>query len=209
MCGRFANWSDKNKILEHYELKNAPDYYTGYNVVPSYDIPIIRLNPGKELANCHWGLIPHWVKDMKLQPANARADGVAKKPFFRDSFKNRRCLISMNGYYEWSELNGPKQPYFIHLHENKLFSIAGIWSRWDTPDKSIESCALITTEPNRYLSRIHDRMPVIIKPADYDQWLDKGGEEMLKPWEGDIEAYPVSTRVNSPKNQGPDLIQPL
>jgi len=209
MCGRFSVSSDKNSILQHYGLQDGPDTYTGYNVVPSYDIPVIRLNPSKELANCHWGLIPHWAKDTKLQPANARADGVASKPFFRDSFKHRRCLIPVNGYYEWSEQNGPKQPYFIHIDDSELFSLAGIWSRWDSPDKTIESCAIITTEPNSYLAKIHDRMPVIIRPEEYDAWLNEGGEAMLKPYTGNMKAYPVSARVNNPKNQGPELIQPL
>jgi putative SOS response-associated peptidase YedK len=154
-------------------------------------------------------LIPHWAKDTKLQPANARSDGVATKPYFRDSFKNRRCLIPVNGYYEWSEVGGKKQPYFIHMPGNELFSLAGIWSRWDSPDKTIESCAIITTDPNSYLTNIHDRMPVIIRQEDYGVWLEKGGIEMLKPYTGEIDAYPVSTRVNSPKNQGPNLIQPL
>jgi putative SOS response-associated peptidase YedK len=209
MCGRFSLWADKNKIVEHYDLKSGPDTYTGYNVTPSYDIPVIRLHNGRELANCHWGLIPHWAKDTKLQPANARADGVATKPYFRDSFRYRRCLIPVNGYYEWSEVGGKKQPYFIHMENNKLFSLAGIWSRWESPDKTIESCAIITTEPNSYLAKIHDRMPLIIRPADYDRWLEQGGMDMLTPYTGEMEAYPVSTRVNSPKNQGPDLIQPI
>jgi len=117
--------------------------------------------------------------------------------------------VQFNRYYEWSELNGPKQPYFIHMDDNELFSLAGIWSRWDSPDKTIESCAIITTEPNSYLAKIHDRMPVIIRPEEYDAWLYEGGEAMLKPYTGNMEAYPVTTRVNSPKNQGSELIQPI
>jgi len=209
MCGRFSLWSDKNKILDHYGLQDGPETYTGYNVVPSYDIPVIRNNPERQLANCHWGLIPTWAKDTKLQPVNARADGVATKPFFRDSFKSRRCLIPVNGYYEWSESGGKKQPYFIHLDNNELFSLAGIWSRWDSPEKTIESCAIITTDPNSYISHLHDRMPVIIRPEDYDVWLGKGGIEMLQPYSEKIDAYPVSTLVNNPRNQGPELIHAI
>jgi putative SOS response-associated peptidase YedK len=209
MCGRFAFWSDKNNILDHYELEDTSEYYTGYNVTPSYEIAVIRNQDSKELANCHWGLIPHWAKDTKIKPVNTRSDGVATKPFFRDSFKKRRCLIPANGYYEWSVSNGKKQPYFIHLEDSKLFSFAGIWSSWDTPEKTIESCAIITTNSNQYLSKVHDRMPVIISSNEYDTWLDKGGEEMLKPYTGMMQAYPISNRVNSPKSQGPELIQPL
>lgn len=211
MCGRFAFWNDKNTIVQHYQLNDAPAFYTGYNVVPSYDIAVIRKgnDGGRELANCHWGLIPHWAKDTKLQPANARADGVSKKPFFRDAFRHRRCLIPANGYYEWSEANGRKQPWFIRLKDSELLSFAGIWSRRESPDNIIESCALITTEPNPYLAKIHDRMPVIIPPDRYDEWLDTGGESMLLPYTGTMEAWPVSTAVNSPKNQGPELIRPI
>jgi putative SOS response-associated peptidase YedK len=209
MCGRFAFWNDKNRILEHYGLEDAPDFKTGYNITPSYNIPVIRHRDSKELANCHWGLIPHWAKDTKLKPINARSDGVATKPFFRDSFKHRRCLIPTNGYYEWRVENGKKQPWFIHVKDSELFSFAGIWSRWETPEKSIESCAIITTEANRYLSRVHDRMPVIISTDKYDNWLDKGGEEMLGPYQGEMEAWPVSTQVNNPRHQGEKLIQPL
>jgi len=205
MCGRFSIWSDKNKILEHYGLKDGPNV----NIPPSVDISAVRVQNEKELVNLHWGLIPHWARDNKLQPINARADSVAKKPFFRDSFRHRRCLIPTNGYYEWTELTGKKQPYFIHLKDIELFSFAGIWSRWDSPEQAIESCAIITTDANKHLSIVHDRMPVIIDPDDYDQWLNEGGEEMLKPYAGTMEAYPVSTQVNSPKNQGAELINRL
>ncbi len=211
MCGRFAFWNDKNTIVQHYQLNDAASFYTGYNIVPSYTIAIIRKhNDGsRELANTHWGLIPQWAKDTKLKPANARAEGVASKPWFRDAFRNRRCLIPANGYYEWSELNGPRQPWFIRLKDKELFSFAGIWSRRETPDSIIESCALITTEPNPYLVKIHDRMPVILSPDRYDEWLDRGGEAMLQPYAGEMEAWTVSTLVNNPKHQGPELISPI
>jgi putative SOS response-associated peptidase YedK len=207
MCGRFASWNDKNKLLQHYDLTLAPDVHTRYNIVPSYDIPVVRHHPGKELVLCHWGLIPHWARDTKLQPANARAEGVATKPFFRDAFKNRRCLIPANGYYEWSTSHGRKRPYFIHVKDAELFSFAGIWSSWDSPEKTINSCAIITTAANPYLANIHDRMPVIISPRDYDRWLGQGGEQMLVPYPGEMEAWPISTRVNSPKHDDPALIQ--
>jgi putative SOS response-associated peptidase YedK len=95
------------------------------------------------------------------------------------------------------------------VKDSELFSFAGIWSSWDTPEKTIESCAIITTDANQYLSKVHDRMPVIISPNEYDTWLNEGGEEMLKPYQGEMEAWPISNRVNSPKSQGAELIQPL
>ncbi|MEX2352556.1 MAG: SOS response-associated peptidase [Gammaproteobacteria bacterium] len=207
MCGRFSLWSDKNKILGHYGLSDAPDFTSSYNIPPSFDIPIVRDREGRELVNVHWGFIPHWAKDKKLQPINARADTVAKKPMFRDAFKHRRCLIPANGYFEWKVENGRKQPYFIKVKDAELFSFAGIWSHWDSPDKTIESCAIITTDANPDTAKIHDRMPVIINPEDYDLWLTEGGEDLLRPYPGKMDAWLVSTRVNSPKNQGLDLIQ--
>jgi len=215
MCGRFTFTSSKSTVQTHYGLSEAPDLPTSYNIPPSFNIPIVRNNHGKEIALCHWGFIPHWAKDKKLQPANARADTVAKKPMFRDAFKNRRCLIPANGYYEWQVQDGRKQPYFIRpkkadmFAENDLFSIAGIWSQWDSPEGTIESCALITTDANPDIQDIHDRMPVIIDPDDYDKWLKSGGEEMLRPYGGFMEFWPVSTKVNSPRNQGLELIQPV
>lgn len=209
MCGRFASWSDKNKILEHFGLPNAPDFHTGYNITPSSSIPVIRIREDKELANSHWGLIPHWAKDTKLQPINARAETLTAKPFFRDCFKHRRCLIPANGYYEWKGTKGSKQPYFIKVKDAELFAFAGLWDRWDGPDKSLDSCTIITTTANKVASTVHNRMPVIIEPANYDQWLEEGGESLLVPYPGTIELYPVSNRVNSPKNQGPELIQPV
>lgn len=104
---------------------------------------------------------------------------------------------------------GKKQPYFIQLDDNELFSLAGIWSRWVSPDKTIESCAIITTAPNSYLAHLHDRMPVIIRPGDYDAWLEKGGFEMLQSYPGKMNAYPVSTLVNNPRNQGAELIHAI
>ena len=207
MCGRFAFWNDKNNILEHYELEDAPDYYTGYNITPSYNIPVIRNQEGKELINCHWGLVPHWAKDTKLQPINARADSIGKKPFFRDSFKKRRCLIPVNGYYEWKKIDNHKQPYFIRLNDVELFSFAGIWDSWENPHGTIDSCAIITTDANPFTATIHNRMPVIIAPEEYDAWLTEGCETLLKPYAGEMASWPVSTQVNNPRHQGEDLIQ--
>jgi len=214
MCGRFTFTSSKSTVQAHYGLLEAPDMPTSYNIHPSFNISIVRRNHGKELALCHWGLIPHWAKDKKLRPINARADTIAKKPMFRDSFKNRRCLIPANGYYEWKVENGKKQPYYIRVKkddlfagDDDLFSFAGIWSSWQSPDEQIESCAIITTEANPDIEHIHDRMPVIIHPDNYDRWLKQGGEDLLTPYVGFMESWKVSTKVNIPKNQGAELIE--
>jgi putative SOS response-associated peptidase YedK len=206
MCGRFANWADKNRILKHYDLLDGPETRTGYNICPSQDIPIVRRVEGRnELVNAHWGFIPHWAKDKKLQPANTRSDSVATKPFFRDAFRHRRCLIPVTGFYEWQQTAAGKQPYFIKLQDQEIFSFAGIWSHW----QDMDTAALITCGANALMAPIHDRMPVIIKPKDYDIWLAAGGAGFLQPYDGAMEAWPVSTRVNTPRNQGEVLIRPL
>ena len=209
MCGRFALWSDRNRLISHYGLSGAPEYGAAYNIAPSSHIPVIRLHPGKELALCHWGFVPHWARDAKLKPINAKAETIAEKPFFRDAFRQRRCLVPANGYYEWKAVNGRKQPYFIRLKETELFSFAGIWSSRQGPDGAIESCAIITTSAHEALAGIHHRMPVIIEPEDHAAWLHEGGKTLLKPYPGDMEACRVSGQVNNPLNQGEALVQPL
>ena len=209
MCGRFALWNDKDRISTHYGLSDVPAVSTGYNIAPSSYIPVVRSHGGRELASCHWGLIPHWAKDTRLKPINARAESITEKPYFRDAFKQRRCLIPANGYYEWQVMSGRKQPWFIRLTDTDLFSFAGLWSNWQSPDKTVESCAIITTAATSYLAGIHNRMPAIIAPDDYATWLHEGSEKLLKPYAGDITAYPVSNQVNNPRHQGEALIQPL
>ena len=139
MCGRFVLSSEKDQVADHYALAEAPAFTGGYNIAPSSHIPVIRKHRGRELALCHWGFIPHWAKDTKLKPINAKAESISEKPYFRDAFKLRRCLIPANGYYEWRVENGRKQPYFIHTTNSTLFSLAGIWSYWQGPDTIIES----------------------------------------------------------------------
>ena len=209
MCGRFVLSSDADRLADHYGLDTVPVFGGGYNVAPSAQVPVVRLGPDKEAALCHWGFIPHWVKEPVLKPINARAETLAGKPYFRDAFRRRRCLVPANGYYEWRAENGRKQPYFIRMASADVFSFAGLWSSWQGPDGPVESCVIITTSAREELADIHDRMPVIIGPDNYDAWLDAGGQDLLKPCVGEMEAVPVSRRVNSPRNQGESLIQPL
>ena len=147
---------------------------------------------------------------------NARAETVAEKPAFRAAYRHRRCLVLADGFYEWQKQNGTKQPFFIHLRDGRPFAFAGLWEHWQGHDGSeIESCTLLTTEPNDLLRPLHNRMPVIINPADYSMWLDPGDNpldalHLLRPYppEG-MQAYAVSTAVNNPRNESPVNIQPL
>ncbi|MDX1519483.1 MAG: SOS response-associated peptidase [Gammaproteobacteria bacterium] len=208
MCGRFSILNDEASLAEHFALIDSCQFRTSYNVTPSSEIPIVRLSEtNRKMTTAHWGFVPHWAKDDKFKPINARAETVASKPFFRGAFKKKRCLIPASGFYEWQGAKGEKQPYYIKPAGSDLFAFAGLWDHWDSPDKSFDSCTIITTTANKTMAPIHSRMPVIIDPGDYDDWLAKGNRELLKPYEGAMEAWPVSKSVNSPKHDGPELIE--
>jgi putative SOS response-associated peptidase YedK len=210
MCGRYAFWSDRNQVLKHFGLENAPLFSHSYNIAPTHAIPVVRLHQGeRELINCHWGLVPHWARDTKIHPINARAESLGEKRFFRDSFRRRRCLIPANGFYEWRGAEGRKQPYFFRLKDAELFAFAGLWDHWDSPEESFDSCTIITTGANKIMKPIHGRMPVILDAGDYDPWLEEGPEELLRPYAGEMIGYPVSFDVNSPANDEKELIEPV
>lgn len=205
MCGRFASWSNKNRILEHFGLGTAPEYYAGYNIYPTTNI-LARTANG--LENLYWGFLPGWAKDRTFECSLATAEKILdKKPFFRDAFRNRRCLVPVNGYYEWDEKTRPRQPWFIRLKETEIFSLAGVWDTWESDAGPRNGLAIITIPPKDPIAHIHHRSPVIIRPEDYDQWLLEGGEKFISPYDGDYEFWPVSTRVNNPAHQGPDLLE--
>lgn len=190
-----------------------------FNVAPSQPVPVVRLNARGErvLDTIRWGLVPHWTKGKpKTQPINARAETILTSPMFRTAIQRHRCLMPADGFYEWHGAKPPKTPYFIHRRDDEPFAFAAIWERWHpTPDAdAIDTCCLITTTPNSVMRPIHDRMPVILKPDDYQHWLNRevSGEEaakLLRPASDDLlETREVSTAVNSVKHDGPDLIEP-
>jgi putative SOS response-associated peptidase YedK len=210
MCGRFSILNDKTGLVRHFALTDAGEFITSYNITPSSHIPVIRLNDRKrELVNCHWGFIPHWAKDNKFKPINAKAETLVEKPFFRSAFRDRRCLIPASGFYEWKGQQGDKQPYYIKLPDTDFFAFAGLWDCWGKGDQTLESCAIITTTANDIMEPIHDRMPVILDPDQYDEWLTDGQNKLLLPYQGKIVCYPVSKKVNKPGNDGAGLIQPV
>jgi len=210
MCGRFSIISNSKSLEEHFRLVRSGEYLKSYNITPSRNIPAVRLEGGdRVLASLYWGLIPHWAKDTKLKPINAKAETVDSKPFFRSAFRKSRCLIPANGFYEWQRTARLKQPYYFRLKDAELMAFAGLWDRWEHADDTIESCTIITTEANDVMKPIHDRMPVIVGPDDYDEWLQEGGKTLLHPYSGEMICYPVSTAVNNPEHNGRDLIEPL
>lgn len=213
MCGRFALYSDPSTLARRFETETIPGMEPRYNIAPSQTIPIVREESGKrQFALVHWGLIPHWAKDIKIgyHTINARAETVNSKPAFRNAFKHRRCLVPADGWYEWQVIPGSKtkQPWFIALKDRQPLAFAGLWEQWKTPEGGeLESCTIIVTDANSFTRQIHDRMPVILSPGDWDAWLEseakdaEGLQSLLKPYPSeDIAAWPVSTKVNSPRN---------
>jgi putative SOS response-associated peptidase YedK len=168
-----------------------------------------------------WGLIPFWAKDAKIGSnlINARADTIATKPAFRAALKKKRCLIPADGFYEWKAIPGQKvkQPYLISVRDVPAFAFAGLWEHWTNPEGTrVDSCTIITTDANELMQQVHNRMPVILDPADYGRWLDrdqqdpKGVIDLLNPFPADkMQLVPVSTLVNSPRNEKPECVQPL
>lgn len=219
MCGRFT-LTQPAYIAARFNVGEIPPQDREYldprfNVAPTQRIVVIPSKDGKrELRTMRWGLIPGWAKDASVgaRLINARAEGIAEKPSFRNAFKYRRCLIPADGFYEWQQTASGKRPMRITLASGDLFAFAGLWERWkDETGETLETCCIITCEPNEMLAKIHNRMPVILDPADYDKWLTGTPAEalaLLKAFPAEeMRAYPVSPRVNNARNDGPDLVQ--
>jgi putative SOS response-associated peptidase YedK len=223
MCGRFVGFRSLHELKKTFPIdKAACDVTENYNVAPSQQVlAIIRYEKENWLEKLYWGLVPFWAKDTSIgnKLINARAETIASKPSFRNAFKKRRCLIPADGFYEWKGSKGQKQPMFITLPENKPFAFAGLWETWiqkDNPDTMYKSCTIITTEAGDSLREIHHRMPVILKPDRYEQWLDPLNQNVneLKTllqtgMVTELVSHAVSKNVNSVKNNEPSNIIPL
>jgi putative SOS response-associated peptidase YedK len=214
MCGRFTQASDGEVIARVFELGATPQLNPRYNIAPTQDVPVVRAAGGvRGVSMLHWGLIPSWAKDRGIggRLINARAETLAEKPAFRSAFRVRRCLVVADGFYEWQKLGTRKQPHFIGFRDGRPFGFAALWERWRRDGgEDVESCTIITTEANELLASIHDRMPVILDPADHELWLDPGVTDanrvtsLLRPSDpSGMEAYPVSLLVNNPANDVP------
>ena len=223
MCGRFALFHSAEAIAEAFRVEPI-DLPPRYNIAPSQPVAaIVQLHnePKRKLHWLRWGLIPSWAKDPAIgyKLINARAETASEKPSFRSAFKHRRCLIPSDGFYEWQRLEGSKskkQPYYFSLTDNTPFAFAGLWERWESKEGDIvETCTILTTDANDLVSPIHDRMPAILSPEDYNLWLDPNFtrsdslQAMLKPYPAEaMKVYPVSSTVNSPKNDSPECNRP-
>jgi putative SOS response-associated peptidase YedK len=221
MCGRFTLTVDPAELRDEFQGATFPSQFAPrFNIAPTQPILAIP-NDGRNAADFFfWGLIPSWAKDPAIgnRLINARGETLGGKPAFRGAYKYKRCLILADGFYEWKSQAGTKSkiPHYVHLKTRKPFAFAGLWDEWLGPDGSpMRSCAIVTTTPNKMMAAIHNRMPVILPPGDRALWLDAAPRapeslsHLLRPLPDELmEAYPVSTLVNSPGNDFADCIRP-
>lgn len=221
MCGRFTLTIDPAELREAFADYSFPDQFAPrFNIAPTQPILAISNDARNRADFFIWGLIPSWAKDPSIgsRLINARAETLAEKPAFRGSYKYKRCLILADGFYEWQAQPSGKTkiPYFIFTRDHHPFAFAGLWDEWHSPDGgSIRTATIITTSPNELMAKLHNRMPVILSPRDYAQWLDSASRSseslaaLLKPYPAEeMSAHPVSTLVNSPSNDRAELIIP-
>ena len=221
MCGRFSLGTPATSLVAQFNLFEVPAWAPRYNIAPTQQAPTV-VKAASQLARQfkmhRWGLIPPWAKDPGIgsQLINARAETVAIKPAFRKAFRERRCLILADGFFEWQRRGRHKQPFHIRMRDGRPFAFAGLREYWEGPEgPGIDSCTILTTTANELVGALHDRMPVILAPQDYDLWLDPGIREaerlqsLLHAYPSEeMAAYPVSTRVNNPANDSPECVEP-
>jgi putative SOS response-associated peptidase YedK len=225
MCGRFALFSSSKELQQFFDAHPvAFGIQPNYNVAPAQEIPvIIQYEDGRHFKRRHWGLVPFWAKDISVgsRMINARVETVTSKPAFRAALKQRRCLIPVNGFYEWKGKAGEKQPYYFYLPSGEPFAFAGLWEVWEDrnapPDAGpYKSCTIITTDAGDAVKEIHNRMPLILKPEAYAAWLDPENKEpgriqrlLRAEHVKELKRYAISRLVNRVENNSRECIEPL
>lgn len=223
MCGRYVSPRDAAiERLWHIGRHNSNPFRGLFNAAPTQMLPIVRAHAegGLEVVLLRWGLVPASAKGPAIgaKLINARGETVDERPAFRDAFKRRRCLVPMQGFYEWQKAGGGRIPHYIRLLNAEIFAAAGLYEIWPGKDGAapIESFTIITTEANEMVGKLHDRMPVILAERDHAAWLDPKNDEgnavkkLLCPYPAEeMRAYPITARVNNVRNEGPDLIEPM
>ncbi|MBN1493299.1 MAG: SOS response-associated peptidase [Candidatus Omnitrophica bacterium] len=218
MCGRFSlTKSDKDTLKKRFRVKRvAGDQKPRYNIAPSDAVHAIVNTMRDEITLARWGYIPHWMGADGLAKSviNARAETLMQKPFFKTSFRSRRCLIIADGFYEWKRAGKAKHPYRVIVDDGSLFAFAGVWDTWMYDGNELMTCAIITVAANELMRPIHERMPVIINADDEQAWLMSDdlvrAEEMLRPFASErMRAYEISPAVNSPTHDHADIVKPI
>lgn len=223
MCGRFAFFSSHEAMLRVFGLPpQSPEVAPRWNIAPTQPVPAVRAGPQgqRRLSMLHWGLVPSWAKERAIgaRMINARAETVAEKPAFRSAWKQRRCLVLADGYYEWQATAAGKQPWFIRRADREPFGLAGLWESWvESPGaEPLESCTILTTAAPPSLAAIHERVPVVIPATAFDRWLAPQGVDLdafaallVAPSAGSLQAHRVGRAVNNARHDGPELIEPV
>jgi len=220
MCGRYTITVTLEELLARYEAENmSAEYQPRYNIAPGQMVPVVIAGgEGRRLGMLRWGLVPPWADDPKIgnRMINARAETLEERPAYRNAYRTKRCLIPADGFYEWKKAaGGPSRPFRITLRGGGLFSLAGLYETWTSPDGDrLHTCAVLTTEPNRLMADIHDRMPVILRKEDEDLWLDRRVREpaklagLLAPYPAEeMEAYEVGRLVGNVANDVPACLE--
>jgi putative SOS response-associated peptidase YedK len=229
MCGRATLTTPPEDLAEIFGLAEVPALAPRFNIAPTQPIAIVRATkpaepPARRLELVHWGLVPHWAADARdaARHINARAETLFTKPAFRDAARDRRCLVVVDGFFEWKAdpaRRGKKEPFWIRRPDGKPFALAGVWDAWTSrapgPPVALETCAVVTIAPTPAIARIHDRMPLVLEPDAYAAWLDPRATSreaiahlLDAPVRTELVAVPVSTRVNDVKNDDPSCIAP-
>ena len=221
MCGRYFLHSGADKLASLFGEMPMPVLEARYNVAPTQPVPIVRQNPAgrREMVLLRWGLIPSWSKgpDSRFSMINARVETVAQKPAYRTAFRYRRCLVPVDGFYEWRATDSGKQPYVLRPRDGAPMALAGLWEHWQDADgNELESCTILVREANTQVKAVHERMPVIMTPDSFDLWLDIHAQKP-QPLETllavqqppELEIYPVSRAVNNPRAGSDSLLEPL
>jgi putative SOS response-associated peptidase YedK len=226
MCGRYSIFTPPDDVEERFDATFEQPPKPRYNAAPGQQLPVITNDAPDTIDHLQWGLIPRWADDASTgnRLINARAETIDEKRSFRDAYENRRCLVLADGFYEWADSDERKQPYRITLDSDEPFAMAGLWERWqpsqkqtglsefgegqpDTEAEVLETFTIVTTEPNEVVEPLHDRMALVLPEDAEDRWLAGDGAELLQPYSDGMDAYPVSTAVNDPSNDFPDLVE--
>jgi putative SOS response-associated peptidase YedK len=218
VCGRYLLKSPPQVVADLFGLTEVPDLRPRYNVAPTQQVAAVGdFGGGRRLSLLRWGLIPFWSRADAggTGQINARSETAADKPSFRQPFRTRRCLVPADGFFEWLQEGRRKRPYLFRLRGGAPFAFAGLWDRWEGPSGPVQSCAVLTTSANDLVGRVHDRMPVILNPSDFDRWLDPAEHDpavllpLLRPYPADLmESIAVSDRVNNARNDDPSCVEP-
>mgnify|MGYP000873580804 CR=1 FL=1 len=220
MCGRFTSLLTPELLKVIYEVANPVACQPRYNIAPTQQALVVMedFSSNRQVVAMRWGLVPLWAKEISSSTRmfNARSETVHEKPAFRQAIRSRRCLVPAHGFYEWSQNGKTKTPYYISLKDGSPMSFAGIWEAWQSPvGETIECFSILTTQANRFMEKIHDRMPVILHKDEHQLWLDRGMTDPLtlqrfyQPFPSELlQSWSVSKEINSAHHDGPELIQP-